>query len=62
MENVDINMNHVSALLLVKFGKVCKNCNKRNNFAMKCKSKKMREVLDNDSESDIFLNSIETKD
>ena len=44
------------------FGKVCKNCNKRNHFAKKCKSKKMHEVLENDSDSDIFLNSIETKD
>ena len=44
------------------FGKVCKNCNKRNHFAKKCKSKKMHEVHDNVSDSDIFLNSIETKD
>ena len=43
------------------FGKVCKNCNKRNHFAKKYKSKKMHEVHDNDSDSDIFLNSIETK-
>ena len=44
------------------FGKVCKNCNKRNHFAEKCKSKKIHEVYDNDSDSDIFLNSVETKD
>ena len=44
------------------FGKVCKNCNKRNHFAKECKSKKMHELHDNDSDSDIFLNSIETKD
>ena len=47
---MDINMHHVSVLLLVKFLKVCKNCKKRNDFATKCKSKKMREELDNDSE------------
>ena len=44
------------------FGKVCKNWNKRNHFAKKCKSKKMHEVYDNDSDSHIFLNSVETKD
>ena len=43
------------------FGQVCKNCNKRNHFAKKCKSKKMHEVHDNESDSDIFLNSVETK-
>ena len=40
------------------FGKVCKNCNKRNHFAKKCKSKKIHEVHDNDSDLDIFLNSV----
>ena len=44
------------------FGKVCKNCNKRNHFAEKYKNKKMQEVHDNDSDSDISQNSIETKD
>ena len=43
------------------FGKICKNCNKRNHFAKKCKSKKMHEVQDSDNDSDIFLNSIETE-
>ena len=44
------------------FGKVCKNRNKRNRFAKKCKNKKIHEVHDNDSDSDILLNSVKTKD
>ena len=43
------------------FGKICKNCNKRNHFAKKCKSKKMHEVQESDNDSDIFLNSVETR-
>ena len=43
------------------FGKICKNCNKRNHFAKKCNSKKMHEVQESDSDSDIFLNSVETE-
>ena len=52
-DNVDINMNHVSALLLVKFAKTAT----KKHFAKKCDSKNMHEVHDNDSDSDIFLNS-----
>ena len=44
------------------FGKVCKNCNKRNHFAKKYKSKKMHKGHDDDNDSDIFLNSVETKE
>ena len=43
------------------FGKICKNCNKRNHFAKKCKNKKIHEVQDSDNDSDIFLNSVETE-
>ena len=43
------------------FGKICKNCNKRNHFAKKCKSKKMHEVQDSENDSYIFLNSVETE-
>ena len=43
------------------FDKICKNCNKRNHFAKKCKSKKMLEVQESDNDSDIFLNLVETE-
>lgn len=42
------------------FGKFCKNCNRKNHFAKKCKSKKMHELQENDSDSEIFLDSVET--
>lgn len=42
------------------FGKICHNCKKKNHFSKLCKSKKMHELHENDSDSDIFLNSVET--
>ena len=52
MESVGINMNHVSAQLLVNF--------EEEPFFYVCKNKKMHELQDNDYDSDIFLDSVET--
>lgn len=42
------------------FGKLCNNCKKKNHFAKQCKSKKMHELQEDDSDSDVFLDSVET--
>ena len=42
------------------FGKLCHNCKKKNHFATVCKNKKMHELQENDYDSDIFLDSVET--
>ena len=42
------------------FGKICMNCKKKNHFMRQCRSKKMHELQENDSDTDIFLDSVET--
>ena len=42
------------------FGKLCHNCKKKNHFSTVCKNKKMHELQENDYDSDIFLDSVET--
>ena len=42
------------------FGKLCNNCKKKNHFSTVCKNKKMHELQENDYDSDIFLDSVET--
>ena len=43
------------------FGKLCHNCKKKNHFSTVCKNKKMHELQENDYDSDIFLDSVETE-
>ena len=42
------------------FGKLCHNCKKKNHFSTVCKNKKMHELQENDYDSDIFLDSVES--
>ena len=42
------------------FGKLCHNCKKKNHFSTVCKNMKMHELQENDYDSDIFLDSVET--
>ena len=57
MENVDINMNHVNPLLLVKFAKTAI----KETTLLRNAKIKIHEVQDSDDDSDIFLNSVETE-
>ena len=42
------------------FGKLCHYCKKKSHFSTVCKNKKMHELQENDYDSDIFLDSVET--
>ena len=57
MENVGINMNHISAKLLVNF---VINVKRRTIFLQCVKTRKCMNCKKNDYDSDIYLDSVET--